>query len=120
MRFSRQQKLGFYKTCIGFGMGMAGQLYIRVPSLGIMPMLDVFSYAVAPVMLLVFWQQMGRSMRRSILWGLAWSMAAVFANLVTCYQFRYSLEIIVIVCSSLSLMTVTWWLLKGDARIYLW
>lgn len=120
MRFSRQQKLGFYKTCIGFGMGMAGQLYIQMPSMGIMPMLDIFSYTVAPVMVLALWPRMGRYMRRSILWGLAWSMAAIFANLVTYYEFRYALKSVVIVSSSWTIMTVVWWLLKEDARIYLW
>jgi len=118
--FWQSQNLGFMKVFLGFIMGMMGQLYIQMPGMGIMPMLDILSYAIAPLLLLLFWTRMGKQMRRCVLWGITWSCAAVFANFMTFREFRYALKSVVIVCSSWTIMTVAWWLLRQDARIYLW
>lgn len=120
IQYRHVRKLRFYNVCMGVVLGLTGQLYLQIPSLGTIPMLDIFSYATAPVFLAVFWSRMGRYMQRAILWGLAWSLASVFANFLSDYDFIYALKSIVIVCSSWTIMTIAWWVLRQDARVFLW
>lgn len=104
---------------MAFAMGLGGQLYLHIPSLGVIPMLDLLAYALSVILLILQLPRMGRYAKRSVFWGLAWSGAAIFAGMMNFVDSRYFLKSVVIVSSSWAIMLVAWRVLKADARLYL-
>ena len=105
---------------MAFAMGLGGQLYLYIPSLGVIPMLDLLAYALSVILLILQLPRMGRYAKRSVFWGLVWSGAAIFAGMMNFVDSRYFLKCVVIVSSSWAIMLVAWRVLKTDARLYLY
>ena len=100
-------------------IGLTAELYIPVPGMGVIPILDIFCYIVSPLMLLVNWPKMGKSMRKSILLAFGWTFAALVAGLTSDATMHDVLKQIVIVSSSWTIMTVAWFVLRQDGKLYL-
>ena len=115
----KPQKMTFFNFCLGLGMGIFGQLYLPAGSFGTIAILDLVSYAIGPIILLLSFNRMGRNVKRTVLFAILWTVAAVFANMVNFVSVRYSLKSIAVVATSVTLMSVSYSILKRDARLYL-
>jgi len=113
------KKLSFLNYLLSFLMGLTGQLFVSVPGAGIMPMLDVVSYVIAIPLLILLWGKMGRFAHRTILWGIAWALASILANLLNYYTSWYFWKSVTVVSSGWILMVVAWWVLNKDASLFL-
>ena len=116
----QRRKLSKGLILAGFLMGMGGQLYLHLPAVGTIPMLDIASYAFAIPLLVFLLPRMGASARASVGWGLAWAFSALLANAVNDFEMRMILKMFVVCSSSWSIFLVAWYFLKKDARIYLY
>ena len=112
-------RLKFMSCLMAFLMGLSGRLFVHVPGAGIIPMLDVISYVIAIPLLCLLWGKMGRNARKTLLWGIAWALAAVVANALTFYDSWYFWKSVMVVSSGWVLMVVSWWVLNKDARLFL-
>lgn len=113
-------KLSWLLRGVAFAMGLAGELYIQMPAIGTLPMLDIFSYSVSGLIILFCWTRMGRYVRQSFLIAFLWAFASLFASLVNGWDERTILKSVVVVSSSWAIMSVAWLVLKSDARLYLY
>ena len=102
-----------------FLMGMTGELYLTFPALGILPMFDVFSYCVSLFILMMHWNKMGKTMRRYVIWGFAWTAAAAFACFCNGIAMHDALKRTAIVSSSWALLIVAWYVLRRNPKLYL-
>lgn len=104
---------------LAFLMGLSSELYVTIPALGIMPMFDVFSYAVAPILIVIYWSRMGHYMRTALGWGFAWAIAALLAGITSDASMRDVIKQSVVVSSSWALMSVAWLVLRNGGKLYL-
>ena len=49
----RSSRLRLMPIAMAFAMGLGGQLYLHVPSLGVIPMLDLLAYALSVILLIL-------------------------------------------------------------------
>lgn len=105
---------------LGVGMGLGGQLFLPIPGLGFVAMLDFAAYCLAIPLLIMNWPRMGKHMHRSILWGLAWMCAAMLSNLLHFQEARYWLKCVVLASSSWTLMTIAYFVLKNHPTRFMW
>jgi len=119
MRISKPKKLGLTDLALGLSMGLFGQLYLPISGLGTIAILDIFSYVFGGIVLLLSWGRMGRNVRKTIMYAVLWTIAAVFANLFNFVDARYYFKSVVIIATSITLMSIAFWVLRRDARLYL-
>lgn len=105
---------------LGFLMGLGGQLYLSIPPLGTIPMLDIVAYLTCIPLLVMLLPRLGNTARCSLLMGIGWSIAAVFANAVNGYEGMFVLKMFAVCSSSWTIFLVAWYLLEKDARVYLY
>lgn len=105
---------------MAFAMGMGGNLHVQVPSLGFVAMLDLLAYVIALPVLFMRWNQMGRFMRRSLYWALAWTSAAMLANMFNFVNMKYWFKCVTLASSSWTIMAVAYLVLRNYPRGYLW
>ncbi len=105
---------------VGFAMGMAGELHVYMPGFGTLPMLDLVSYFISIPILCANWGRMGKFMRRSLVWAFVWTVAAVLANLLHFYDFRYWMKCVSVASSSWAIMAAAYILLRKYPQGYLW
>ena len=115
-----RRKLSKGLMLAGFIMGLGGQLHLHLPAFGVIPMLDIVAYAFAIPMLVLVFPRMGASAKVSVGWGLAWAFSAWLANTVNDFDARMIFKMFVVCSSSWCIFLVAWYLLKKDARIYLY
>lgn len=119
MHMSTHNKLGFFNAVLGLSMGIFGQLYLPISGLGTIAVLDIFSYVFGGVLLLFSWRRMGRNVRKTIMYAVLWTTAAVFANIFNFEDTWYYFKSVVVVATSITLMSIAFWVLRRDARLYL-
>ena len=115
----RHRRLTVFDLILGIGLGILGQLYLPMGSLGTIAILDILSYIIGPLLLMFYWGKMGPRVRMTIIMAGLWTMAAVFANIVNFVDMRYSLKSVVVVATSITLSVVSYSILRRDARLYL-
>ena len=101
-------------------MGMGGELHLHFPALGTIAMTDFVSYVISLPILFSQWSRMGRFMRRSLLWALAWTAAAMLANFFNFVDSKYWLKCVTLASSSWAIMAVSYVLLKDYPKGYMW
>lgn len=116
----RQRKEGLMLIGLAVAMGMGGELHLPVPGLGYVAMFDFVAYILAIPLLCTQWSRMGKAMRRSLVWALVWTAAAMLANLVNFGNLRYWAKCVAVVSSSWAIMVVAYQMLKNHPRLYLW
>ena len=116
----RPRKLSKGLMLAGFLMGIGGQLHLHLPTLGVIPMLDIAAYILAVPLLVLFMPRMGASAKTSICLGLAWAFSAWLANTVNGFSTRMILKMVVVCSSSWCIFLVAWYFLKKDARVFLY
>ena len=114
------QHLRFPVVILAIAVGLGGELHIYVPSLGTIAMLDFASYFIALPIIVMNWSSMGKSMRASLTWAFAWTLACMLANAVYFHEFRYWAKCVAVTSSSWAIMASSYLLLRKDARLYLW
>lgn len=115
-----KKRLRFSAAVVAFMAGMTGQLYQYLPGLGTMAMLDIVSYPLSIILVMINWRRMGKYMRRAVWWGVAWTIAAMVANSFCFIEFRFWAKCVAIAASSWVLMVVAFVVLRIDSRMYLW
>lgn len=95
-------------------------MHLNVTGAGTVAVFDLASYALAVPLLMMNWRRMGKFMRRSVLFGLAWMCAAMLANCVYYVEFRWWLKLTVVMASSWTIMVVAYVLLKNHPKLFMW
>lgn len=113
------QKITTGWKCIAIIMGMAGELYLQMPGMGVIPMFDIFCYCFSLVFLAANFSRMGPHMRTALAWGAFWAIGAWISCIANGIDLHDTMKQITIVSSSWALATVAWCLLRKNARLYL-
>ena len=114
------KRLHLTTVLMAIAVGLGGELHIYFPALGTIAMLDLISYAIALPIIVMKWSEMGRFMRRSLIWAFAWTGAAMLANLIHYQNLYYWVKCVSLASSSWAIMAASYLILRKDARIYLW
>ena len=113
-------KTSLVSNLLAFACGAAGELYVAIPGLGFLAMLDVVSYVIAPLVIISNWGRMGKSMRTSLIWAFAWTISAMLANFINFHDVRYWAKCVSVVSSSWAMIAAAYLLLRRDPSLYLW
>lgn len=114
------QRSTFGGAVLAIAAGMGGEMHLAIPGLGTVAMLDLVSYGIAIPIILLKWSQMGKHMRRSLLWSFAWTGAAMMANLVNFHEPLYWLKCVSLASSSWAIIAASYLLLRNQPLHYLW
>lgn len=116
----KRQHTGFWSALVAIAMGMGGELHLPIPSIGYIAMFDLVSYIVALPLIFLYWRKMGKWMRRSLLFSFYWTIAAMLANMLNYYEFRYWLKCVALASSSWAIIATSYYILKDKPLLYLW
>ena len=118
--FALSRPLKSKEVLVAFLAGLFGELYLPIPGIGILAIADMVAYMVAVPLLAQHWDRMGRYSKKAVLWGVAWTVAALFANALNFKTMQYYWACVFVIMAGWTLTLLLWIVFKNDARLFLW
>lgn len=111
--------MGFWPFVGAVALGLSGELYYPIPGLGVMSFIEIFSFGAAVLILITNWAKFGRHMRFALAFAMLWVGSAVISGILSGLPFKVCLKEVAVCSSSWSIMAVSWYVLRKNARLYL-